>query len=326
MCSRLMYETGTGAYIAARGMDWSDRSAQASLWIFPRGMEREGAAGEGSLVWKAKYGSAIVTMYDISTADGINEAGLSGATLFLGEANFGDPVARGKPKLCESVWLQYLLDSFGSVAEVVKAMETDPVTIVPAMAPNGRFALLHVALSDASGDALVLEYIDGKLRMYHGREYRVMTNSPPYDQQLAIDAYWNLIGGDKFLPGTSSPADRFVRLSYGLQVTKKFSDPREAVAAAFSQIRAVGVPYGESDPNKPNISSTLWRTVTDHGAKRYYFESVLSPSVVWVDLDKLEFGPNAQPKTFGLTTQLDVAGSLVDQLTPGEPFKFLVAP
>jgi hypothetical protein len=40
----------------------------------------------------------------------------------------------------------------------------------------------------------------------------------------------------------------------------KFKDRREAVAAVFSQMRSVGVPLGMSDPDKPNISSTLWRT------------------------------------------------------------------
>ena len=44
-----------------------------------------------------------------------------------------------------------------------------------------------------------------------------------------------------------------------------------------------------SDPDKLNISSTLWRTVIDHDAKRYYFDSVINPSVIWVDLDKVDF-------------------------------------
>ena len=57
-----------------------------------------------------------------------------------------------------------------------------------------------------------------------------MTNSPVYDQQLALNAYWDLIGGDRMLPGTISAADRFVRLSYALKASPKFKDRDMAVA------------------------------------------------------------------------------------------------
>ena len=42
-----------------------------------------------------------------------------------------------------------------------------------------------------------------------------------------------------------------------------------AVAAVFSQMRSVSVPLGMSDPDHPNISTTLWRTVADHGGMDY---------------------------------------------------------
>ena len=41
-----------------------------------------------------------------------------------------------------------------------------------------------------------------------------MTNSPVYDQQIAINTYWDLIGGNRMLPGTINAADRYVRASY----------------------------------------------------------------------------------------------------------------
>jgi choloylglycine hydrolase len=40
-----------------------------------------------------------------------------------------------------------------------------------------------------------------------------MTNSPTYDQQLALNRYWEQIGGTTMLPGTNRAADRFVRAS-----------------------------------------------------------------------------------------------------------------
>ena len=36
-----------------------------------------------------------------------------------------------------------------------------------------------------------------------GRQYRVRTNSPIYDEQLALNRYWEQIGGTVMLPGTN---------------------------------------------------------------------------------------------------------------------------
>ena len=50
-------------------------------------------------------------------------------------------------------------------------------------------------LADATGDSAIFEYIDGKLVVHHGKQYSVMTNDPPYDQQLALNGYWQEVGG-----------------------------------------------------------------------------------------------------------------------------------
>ena len=53
----------------------------------------------------------------------------------------------------------------------------------------------------------------------------------------------------------------------------------------FSSSRS---PLGISDPEKPNIASTLWRTVASTKARRYYFEAAFSPTIFWVDMAKLK--------------------------------------
>ena len=99
-----------------------------------------------------------------------------------------------------------------------------------------------------------------------------MTNSPAFDQQLAINTYWKGVNGLNFQPGTIGSADRFVRMSWSLGAAPKEKDPRLAVATAFSLIRSISVPLGLADPDKPNIAATIWRTVSDTGAGRYFFE------------------------------------------------------
>lgn len=324
MCTRVFYETGSGTYLTGRTMDWSDVGMATDLWVFPRGMKRDGGTGADTVHWTSTYGSTVVSIYGLATSDGLNEAGLAGNLLYLVESDFGDPAARGKPTISVGAWLQYILDNFATVAEAIAAMETDPLTVIPADAPNGKPATVHLSLSDASGDSAILEFVGGALQIHHGRDYRVMTNSPTYEQQLAINSYWTLVGGQHFLPGTIAAADRFARASYNLNATPKFADRRAALAAIFSQMRAISTPLGLNDPVKPNISSTLWRTVSEHEARRYYFDSVINPTVMWIDLGSVDLAEGAPAMTLHLNDPRDAGGDVTPLLKPSAPFEFLV--
>ena len=107
-----------------------------------------------------------------------------------------------------------MLDNFATVSEAVAAMQNEPFVVVSANIPGtDRLATLHLSLSDASGDNAVFEYINGKLVIHHDPSYTVMTNSPVFEKQLAINEYWRELGGTTMLPGTNRAADRFVRAS-----------------------------------------------------------------------------------------------------------------
>jgi len=55
-------------------MDWPE-DMQGNLWIFPRGMKRDGGMGDLGFQWTSQYGSLIVSGYEARTADGMNEKG-----------------------------------------------------------------------------------------------------------------------------------------------------------------------------------------------------------------------------------------------------------
>lgn len=145
----------------------------------------------------------------------------------------GDATKAGKPTLTAGAWAQYFLDNYATVEEAVTAMANPPFTIIAPSLPNGDAAALHLSISDVNGDSAIFEYIDGKLVIHHGSQYKVMTNSPTFDQQLALNTYWQQIGGSKFLPGTINAADRFVRASYALSASPKYRDNDLALASVF---------------------------------------------------------------------------------------------
>jgi choloylglycine hydrolase len=321
-CSRFTYEGAAGSYYVGRSMDWME-DIGTNLWSFPRGMARDGGVGPRSIKWTSKYGSVVATAYDIGTADGLNEGGLVVNLLYLAESDFGDAATSGKPLLSLGAWAQYALDNFATVSEAVEALRQEPFSIVAAAAPNGKAGTVHLALTDATGDNAIFEYVAGKLVIHHGRDYRVMTNSPLYEQQLAINEYWKEVNGLAALPGTHRASDRFARLSWNLNAAPREADPRLATATTFSLIRTVSVPLGLKDPEKPNISATIWRTVTDIGQRRYYYDSSYSPNVFWVDLGKLKLEPGSKPMKLDLSSRPVIAGEASKLFRPAEPFKFI---
>lgn len=332
-CTRVLYTGADNLVITGRSMDWNEQM-QTDLWALPAGLKRNGAAGPNSIEWTSKYGSVVTAGYNAGTADGMNEKGLVTNLLYLAESDYGkaDP---SRPQLSILAWPQYILDNFATVDEAVKALKKEPFQIVAPTLPNGRKAALHVAISDASGDSAILEYIDGKLVIHHDRKYTVMTNSPTYDQQLALDTYWHEVGGMNFLPGTIRAADRYARASFLLDAIPKKPDPDymaivphqkyayEAVASVLGVVRAVGVPLGISTKKDPNISSTLWRTVADQKDKIYYFDSATRPNTLWVDLNQLDLKKGAPVMKLPLANGQVYSGEVSGNFTPAKPFKFL---
>ncbi len=196
---------------------------------------------------------------------------------------------------------QYVLDMFGSVAEAVEALVREQVRITPFELPNGKPATIHMSLSDAGGDSAIFEWLDGTLRIHHDRQYRVMTNSPPFDEQLAIAKYWQSVDPLTFLPGSINAADRFARVSFLIDAIPTALDPHtinavpgasypeQAAASVLSVMRSISVPLGITHPTKPNIASTLWRSVHDHTRKVVLFDSATQSECILGALGRPRF-------------------------------------
>lgn len=334
-CTRVLFAGSDDNVITVRSLDWME-DMHSDLWVFPRGMKRDGAAGPQSLTWTSQYGSLIVSGYNAGTADGMNEKGLVANMLYLVESNYGKPQPQDR-LLSISLWAQYVLDRFATVAETVDSLRKEPFSILAPTLPGGAPAQLHLSISDPSGDSAIFEYVDGKLVIHHGKQYTVMTNSPTFDKQLTLNAYWESIGGQTFLPGTYRAADRFARASYLLSTIPKkvvasyitavpdqtFNN--QALSSMLGVIRSVSVPLGISTPGEPNLASTLWRTVSDQKNKVYFFDSATSPNTFWVALSDLDFREGAPVKKLEASGGRIYLGNVADSFKPAEPFTFLPA-
>ncbi|WP_110975334.1 MULTISPECIES: linear amide C-N hydrolase [unclassified Acinetobacter] len=322
-CTRVVY-LGNNDVITARSMDWKS-DVGTNLWILPNNVKRNGMAGPKSIRWTSKYGSVVATGYDISTTDGVNEKGLMANLLWLVESEYPNVQTAKKPPLSISLWAQYVLDNYATVHEAIQALEKEPFIVVTDQVPGEkRLATLHLSISDATGDSAIIEYINGKQVIHHGRQYQVMTNSPTFDQQLALNSYWKQIGGTTMLPGTNRASDRFARASFYINAIPKNATPDHSLASVFSVIRNTSVPFGLNTEEEPNISSTRWRTVVDHKRGLYFFESAVSPNVFWVDLKEINFKDGQTKKLeLGPDQAMTYAGKANASFKVTKPFEFL---
>lgn len=325
MCTRVVWPDANGAVVVGRNMDYH-RDLDTNLWKLPRGVDRDDGV-DGKLKWTSRYGSVIAAAFDIISVDGMNEAGLAGHILWLAESDYGtyDP---SLPALNQSLWLQYFLDNHATVAEAVAWVETNQTQVFPVVDPtSGERPALHLALEDRTGDSAILEYLDGRVKIHHGREFTVMTNSPAYDQQLALLAQVEGFGGDKPLPGSTLASDRFARAAYYASRLTQPKTQLEAIAAMLSVIRNAAQPFRLPDPGKPDASQTIWQIVADLTHQRYVFESTTRPNIVWVDLADLDFRAGTPELKLDLGSQLAVqggiAGNVSDKFTETGPLCFL---
>jgi choloylglycine hydrolase len=322
-CSRCLYSGPSNTILVARSMDWEEDPG-TEIYVFPRGMNRDGGASVDSLTWKSKFGSIVCSFYGVASVDGINEKGLVSNVLYLAESDYGKQTA-GRPNISIAAWCQYVLDNFSTVSEAVEALEKQPFTVIAPLLPNNVRGQGHMAISDPSGDSAIIEYVKGKLVVHHDPKYRIMTNSPTYDEQIALNKYWEEIGGTTFLPGTSRAADRFVRASHLLGALPQTDDEKKSIAGLLSVIRSVSVPLGTSTPGAPNISSTVWRTLYDQKTKVMYFDSAISPTVFWVPVADVDFSENAGVRKLALKNGETYSGNAAAKFAASEPFPFLKA-
>jgi len=298
-CSRILWNDNSVAVVISRTMDWPE-STEPVLTVFPRGIERDGGLlakerieSRNPAKWISKYGSMITSIYGIGAVDGLNEKGLGIHLLYLNSTSFGERDVN-RPAVHAGLWGQYLLDQAATVEEALELQKG--IQIIMATA-HGHQANVHLAIEDASGDSAIVEFLDGKPVIHHGRQFKIMTNDPSYDEQLALlkKLDFSHPSSDTVIPGNVKASDRFQRAAYYAALLPKPKDEREAVAGVLAIARNVSVPFGA--PYKGfGIYNTEYRTVMNLTSRRYFFELTTAPNVIWSELSRFDLSPGAPVK------------------------------
>ncbi|MEL5558973.1 choloylglycine hydrolase family protein [Serratia ureilytica] len=296
-CTSFVLKTTDNTSVYARTMEFAV-DMKSHLVGLPQGLA---LTGQKALAWQAKYAAIGMNAYGMpALVDGMNERGLAGGILYFpGFAEYTEPQAAPPGKsLAPWEFLTWALTNFATVAEVKAALEDIRVmdVILPEM---GMAPPVHYTLHDASGASIVIEPVNGGLKVYDN-PLGVMTNAPTFDWHLTnLSNYVKLtpveapalnINGVTFsplgagsgllgLPGDMTPPSRFVRASALMLSAQKPAGGLSGVRMAEHIINNFDIPKGlvQVKVKDAPLDYTQWTTVADMGSARYYIKTWDNP-------------------------------------------------
>jgi choloylglycine hydrolase len=301
-CSDFILANSGSYKISARTMDFAV-DLKSEICLIPRGLEVTSVINEDikGILFTTKYGFiGMNSLGKDSYSDGLNEKGLSCATLWLPGTEYADPKKNpGKELISLLDVATWLLGTCATVDEVKEAMKK--VLVCGLFVENIKMIPpVHFVLHDAQGKNLVVEYINGEPHFYDN-EFNVTTNYPNFDwQTINLSNYVNLTNktpiddvlkqtgagaGMLGLPGDATPPSRFVRLYFLNHYCAESKTLQEAIANSIHILNNVDVVKGEIADG----GYTQWSVVRDHGNKVFYFKDYQNLTLRAIDLKKLDF-------------------------------------
>ena len=252
MCTSMAYTNGD--FYFCRNMDLDYRFGER-LVITPRSAKLKFKHEKALEHHYAIIGIATVIDSFPLYAEAVNEKGLCiSAQNFPGNAHYEKSPLENALNLAPYEIIPYILSTFATVSEVEKGLAHLKIIDTPFKSEIPTTPL-HFFIADRS-DSIVLETTRNGTKI-HKNPLGVMTNNPPFDQQLAMfENYAHLtpvtpsenahsLGLDlQGLPGDFSSSSRLVRLS----ILKKHLVPpttqEETVSTLFALMSSVSIPKG----------------------------------------------------------------------------------
>lgn len=272
-CSWAAYNRGT-ASVVARTMDWYEADS-AVVKGHGRGILVRAADTPNALEYKAKYASIQVHSFSDAVIEGMNEKGLQCSTLFLDGSEL-PAVQPDRKDVSIASFVDYVVSNFATVQEVVD--DLPKINIVPFvlrgvpgpggqdLSYNPQNSPFHFAIADVTGDKLVVEFVEGKMKLYHGKQYDAMTNEPEYSVHLYLES-----AGYR-ADGSILPADRRARAHDYLRDMQErgvSSQPR-ALMAMRGLLATVNAGTEQIDQIENEVYPTIWSVLADQLKPAYY--------------------------------------------------------
>jgi len=226
-----------------------------------------------SFLWTSKFGSVTFNPLGREFPDGgMNEAGLLVQEMSLSDTEF--PADEGKRKMFMMLWIQYALDSFETVEQVIQSASE--------IVLDGWG--WHFFTADRHGGHASIEFIDGRLVVNSGQKmpFPLLCNSI-YSEELEGLRTYQGFGGTKPIDVENAEIPRFVRGAYLLQHYTP-SQIESPVDHGFQILKCIA------------LSNNKWRYVFDWSSRRVHYRTANNHKVRSLSLLELDFGGESPPR------------------------------
>lgn len=216
--------------------------------------------------WTSKYGSVTFNQNGKEMPyGGMNEKGLVVEMLWLEDTRFN--ISDDKTYLNELEWIQYQLDNFQTIDEVVANIET--LKIYPI---KGK---IHYILADTYGKSVIIEYLDGKPNVYEkeANTCQAITNKSVVFSEKYIDTIQDIPKKN------TSETYRYHQLENQIRKLQSPNDFSEKTA--FQMLKSVSIPKGNF--------KTVWSIVYNLENKTISFSSHSHKKTKQISLNNIDF-------------------------------------
>jgi choloylglycine hydrolase len=202
------------------------------------------------------------------------------------------PPDDGRPGISCAQWLQYQLDNYATVNEVINHLGD--------LRPDGEG--WHYLIADRSGACAVIEYLNGVPHVITGDQLTVpaLTNTT-YEQAFSHLRLDKAFGGETDIAAGNDSYGRFCRIA---QLLRSFDPERSGPAAGYALKILAAV----------SCEMTLRSVVYDAGDLRVLWRTRSQQEVRWLDLARLDFSAGRPTLILDITAPLQ--GDVTDELTP----------
>ena len=216
--------------------------------------------------WTSKYGSITFNQNGKEMPyGGMNEKGLVVEMLWLDDTRFD--ISAEKAYVNELEWIQYQLDNFQTVDEVITHI--DRLKIYPV---KGR---IHYILADIHGKSVIIEYLDGQPKIYEkeANSCQAITNKSVAFSEKYRDNIQDIPKKN------TSEIYRYHQLETQISGLKNLNDISEKMA--FQMLKSVSIPKGNF--------KTVWSIVYNLENKTVSFFSHSHKKTKQINLDHVDF-------------------------------------
>lgn len=239
--------------LLAKNFDWE--SGYGLIILNSKGETKKSVYGNGS-PWISEFRSITFNHLGLQQPlGGMNEAGLTIEELSTWPVDYS--INERTPGLTEFEWIQYHLDKYSTVKEVISNINNSSIL---------KFCFnIHYILADATGDAAVIEFINKKPVIYRkgSLPFIILTNNnygllQRYLNRVPESHYNNL--------NMNNSQDRYLKI-YSLLDNSSPSDSLREYISAVSILDSV------------SIEDTRWSLVYDITNRDIYFKTNICKSI-----------------------------------------------